>query len=381
MLHGGGVMIEHGEGTEAAVVVVANQEMFVPITMDHIRSGGDRFAFNLPGRGCDHLGPDPDPGGEEGQGRLHQGSWRAAPDDPGGKGLGKWRDSLARVGCDVLDLNLAEDEVPDDLTLLMVVGPVDPFKPNEVAKLRAYANRGGPALLLLGNAGPSGLEEFLKSNNLEILPGVVIDPRLNYRGTVRVVLAPTRDAMPHPISSAMDPTRYVILDSAAPIQILGEPRPGGATTEPVNRSLVPTVILRSSRYAWGETDPRNPNSTFDSSVDSPWPKVGVAVARRAAPSRPGEPVDEKPRLVLFSCPTMADNQFQDVALSNLDILMNAASWLRGRPDSLGIAPKTHVAMTLAVDETLRSRLIMVPSATAVMLIIAMGITVYVARRE
>ena len=61
--------------------------------------------------------------------------------------------------------------------------------------------------------------------------------------------------------------------------------------------------------------------------------------------------------------------------------MNAASWLRERPDTLGIAAKTHVALTLAVDDQLRSRLIMVPSATAVMLIIAMGITVYVARRE
>jgi hypothetical protein len=61
--------------------------------------------------------------------------------------------------------------------------------------------------------------------------------------------------------------------------------------------------------------------------------------------------------------------------------MNAASWLRGRPDTLGIAPKSHVALTLTVDSQLRSRLILVPSVTAVMLIIALGIVVYVARRE
>jgi hypothetical protein len=61
--------------------------------------------------------------------------------------------------------------------------------------------------------------------------------------------------------------------------------------------------------------------------------------------------------------------------------MNAASWLRGRPETMGIAPKSHVALTLAVDEQLRSRLIMVPSVTAIMVIIALGIIVYVARRE
>ena len=109
--------------------------------------------------------------------------------------------------------------------------------------------------------------------------------------------------------------------------------------------------------------------------------VGVAVSRRPVGDKTSGPAEEKPRLVLFSCATFAENLLQDIAPSNLDMLMNAASWLRERPDTLGIAPKTHVALTLAVDDQLRSRLIMVPSATAVMLIIAMGITVYVARRE
>ena len=270
--------------------------------------------------------------------------------------------------------------MPDDLTLLIVVGPVDPFKSKEVEKLRSYAGRGGPLLLLLGNAGPTGLEEFLKSYNLEILPGIVVDPRLNYEGRIQVVYAPTRETVPHPISSAMDPNRYVMLDSAAPIRILGETGPDGVRTDPVDRSLVPTVILQASRYAWGETDLKNPRPNFDKSVDVPTPRLGVAVSHRAAPGRPGETPEEKPRLVLLSCPKMAENFYPDRAPSNLDLLMNAASWLRGRPETLGIAPKTHVALTLAVDDALRSRLIMVPSATAVMLIIAMGIIVYIARR-
>ena len=61
--------------------------------------------------------------------------------------------------------------------------------------------------------------------------------------------------------------------------------------------------------------------------------------------------------------------------------MNAASWLRDRPDTQGIPPHTHVALTLSVDPFLRSRLILIPSAVATMLIVAMGITVYLARRQ
>ena len=42
-LRGGGVLIEYGEGTEAAVMVVRNQEMFEPISPDRFRAASDRF--------------------------------------------------------------------------------------------------------------------------------------------------------------------------------------------------------------------------------------------------------------------------------------------------------------------------------------------------
>ncbi|MGP0067319.1 MAG: Gldg family protein [Isosphaeraceae bacterium] len=381
MMRGGGVLLEYGEGTEAAVVVVRNQEMFVPISVDQLRAGTDRFASTFTGEDAITSAVMRIREGKNLKVAFTKGHGEPRTDDPSAKGLGNWKVRLSRVGCAVIDLNLAEEDVPDDLTLLIVVGPVDPFKSKEVEKLRSYAGRGGPLLLLLGNAGPTGLEEFLKSYNLEILPGIVVDPRLNYEGRIQVVYAPTRETVPHPISSAMDPNRYVMLDSAAPIRILGETGPDGVRTDPVDRSLVPTVILQASRYAWGETDLKNPRPNFDKSVDVPTPRLGVAVSHRAAPGRPGEAPEEKPRLVLLSCPKMAENFYPDRAPSNLDLLMNAASWLRGRPETLGIAPKTHVALTLAVDDALRSRLIMVPSATAVMLIIAMGIIVYIARRE
>lgn len=114
--------------------------------------------------------------------------------------------------------------------------------------------------------------------------------------------------------------------------------------------------------------------------------VGVAVARRKAagkpPSASATPPEEQPRLVLFSCPMMAVNQSQDIAPANLDLLMNAAGWLRGSPsDTMGISPHTHTALTLVVNPQLRSRLILIPTVTAILLIIAMGIIVYVARRE
>jgi hypothetical protein len=177
--------------------------------------------------------------------------------------------------------------------------------------------------------------------------------------------------------------RGVLLLRAAPIYVAGQsPRPGSPAADPVDKSLVPTPILSTGPRSWAETDLKNPRPTLDRSADVAGPvTVGVAVSKRQGQARPGGPMDEQPRLVLFSCPMMAENALQEITPANLDLLMNAASWLRGRPDTLGLSPSTHTALTLIVDPQLRSRLILVPTVTATMLIIAMGIIVYGSRRE
>ncbi len=78
---------------------------------------------------------------------------------------------------------------------------------------------------------------------------------------------------------------------------------------------------------------------------------------------------------------MADNLFLVEEPTNLDLLMNAINWLRGQAELGGIAPKSHVALTLAADPVLRTRLILVPTVMAVLLIIGLGLTTYMARRE
>ena len=62
---------------------------------------------------------------------------------------------------------------------------------------------------------------------------------------------------------------------------------------------------------------------------------------------------------------MADNLFLVEEPTNLDLLMNAINWLRGQAELGGIAPKSHVALTLAADPVLRTRLVLVPTVMAV----------------
>jgi hypothetical protein len=297
--------------------------------------------------------------------------------NPGGRGIGNWKTRLAKTGCEAIDLNLAVEEIPQDLTLLLVAGPKIPFKPDELLKLKAYADRGGPILLLVESAEQAGLVDFLKSFNLEIRPGLVVDPRFNHRHNPFLVLAPLGSGAKHPISAPLGSNRWVFLPRVAPIRVLGLATEETGKTESVNRNLLPTPFLNTSSDSWVESDTQNPRIQFDKASDKRGPAtVGVAVAERGQAGS-----SSKPRLVLFSSPGLAENLAQDIDPTNLDLLMNSASWLRGRTDTMGITPKTHVAVTLSVDPVLRSRLVLVPTVTAVLLIIALGITVYVARRE
>jgi hypothetical protein len=65
---------------------------------------------------------------------------------------------------------------------------------------------------------------------------------------------------------------------------------------------------------------------------------------------------------------------------NLDLVVNAVAWLRGRPELQGIAPKTHTSVTLAADPGLRARLIVVPTLLATCVIVGLGVATYLARR-
>ena len=308
--------------------------------------------------------------------------------NPTTQGIGIWRARLASIGCEPVELNLNSDAIPDDLALLIIAGPKSPFKPDEVAKLKAYADQGRPVLALVGNTEPTGLDDFFKAFNLVIGRGLVIDPRLNFNRTLQLVFAPLKGNQGHPVTDALQSDRAVLVPNGAPIHILGQgpSAPGKPGTAPVNANLVPIAILRSGPQSWAETDLTNPRPRLDQGIDEPGPvTVGVAVQERApaTAASAGSTAESgpRPRLVLFSSRSLADNVVQGIEPTNLDLVMNAASWLRGRPDAVGITANTHVALTLTADPLLRSRLVLVPTVMAVLGIIAAGTIVYVARRE
>jgi hypothetical protein len=290
------------------------------------------------------------------------------------------------MGYDVLELNLLRDDIAADVALVAVVGPKTAFKPEEVAKLRAAVDGGKPLLAVLGApeaAGETtGLEDLLRSYNLAIGSNVILDPKLSIRGQPAAIYAPIVGQTRHLIVESLV-NRAILMPRATPIQILtaaAQAQPGRA----YNPAVLPQVILRTSEFSWAESDlTQKPVKRDDKDVPGPL-DVGVAVTDQPGANRTGGSAgasELRPRLVVFSSRYMADNLYLVVEPTNVDLLINAINWLRGQAELGGIAPKSHVALTLAADPILRTRLILVPTVMAALLIIGLGLTTYMARRE
>jgi hypothetical protein len=380
LLQGGGVLIEYGNGEGAPHAVVRNQDLF--LDRNSARAPLDHYATSFSGEDEITTALMRLKEGQKTKVAFTIGHGEPATGDlnPRGRGIGNWKSRFNKVGCEVLDLNLNSDDIPQDLALLIIVGPISPFKSDEILKLRSFTAREKPLLLLLGNSAPSGLDDFLKSFNVSLGKGVIVDPRYNLYGRdPRYPYAPSNPAIKHAIVDALGPNRAVLLPGAAPIQVAGATGANGQPTPPENPELIPKTILTTTHFSWSQTDL---SAIAPEKADKHGPfAVGIAVSDRAARGQPGTPGEGKPRLVLLSSPAMAENVFQELERTNLDLLMIAAGWLRGRSDTLGIPPHTHVALTLSVDPRLRQQLILVPSVVAVLSIIAMGIIVFSARRE
>ncbi len=353
VMRAGGVLIEYGAGSDAQFVAVPGQELFEPLRADAARGGSDRFESAF--KGEDAITSALIRLREAKTSKVGFTTGHGEPPladlNPSGQGIGLWRARLASVGCEAVELNLTSDPIPDDLALLVIAGPRSPFKPEETARLRAYAEQGKPVLALAGTTEPAGLDEFFRMFNLELGRGLVIDPRFNFNRNVQLIFAPLKGGRGHPITDALQSDRAVLVPNGAPIHILGQ-GPSAASkpaSRPVNANLIPVAILQSSPGSWAETDLTNPRPQLDQGVDEPGPvTLGVAVQERTAASAPAgaasTAVAGRPRLVLFSSRALADNVVQGIEPTNLDLIMNAASWLRGRPDAVGISPSTHVAL-------------------------------------
>jgi hypothetical protein len=378
---GGGLLIEYGEGSTADHLVIRNNDLFAIAPSDRLEDSTPRFESSFKGEDAVTTALIRLKEGKRPKIALIVGHGEPSTTevDPRKAGLGVLKARLGALGYEVVEVNLLRETVPADAALVAVIGPKAPFSADESAKLKVVVDAGKPLLAVVGgpeSAGEkSGLEELFRTYNLAIGSSVVIDPVLNVRGRPAMVYA-LIGGLSHPIVDSLA-NRAVLMTRASPIMFLTAASESAAG-KTFNQAVLPAAILRTSDASWGETDLTSKKLERNEKEERGPLTVGVAVT-----DRPGRESGQeaRPRLVLLSSRFMADNLFLVEEPTNLDLLMNAINWLRGQAELGGIAPKSHVALALAADPVLRARLVLVPTVMAVLLIIGLGLTTYMARRE
>lgn len=383
MMPGGGVLIEYGSEDSARFAAVSNQEMFEADGSDASRGAG---VYASAFRGEDAV--------TSALIRLAEGTtikigFTTGHDESAsertasaGSGIERWRARLAASGCEATPINLLEGPVPDDVELIVIAGPKGAFKPQEAARLKEYADRGGPVLACLDGSAPTGLEGFLKSFNLELGPGRLVDPRLNLNGRPSFVFCLLEPALRHPMTDGLAGDRATLIVNGSPIRFVGTKGAADDSPASVNPRMLPAAVLRSSPSSWAESDPAPTRPEFDKEKDVQGPAVvAVAVSERPSQGPGADATPPKPGLVLISGRSVGDDAVVEAEPTNLDLLMNAASWLRGRQGSVGVPAKVHSALTLVADPGLRWRLVLVPTVVAAACIAALGALVYLVRRD
>ncbi len=172
----------------------------------------------------------------------------------------------------------------------------------------------------------------------------------------------------------------VMFPLASPLVVLD---PQTAQGSPPDPKLAAEPLLKTGPNAWGETDLSGAGASmeFDPNADEPGP-ITVAATVCAA-GRRGIPDHSKPRLVVFSSPDMASNPFVSRIgyEANLNLVVDAANWLRGELESPTIAPRTRTMARLDPDPAVQNKLLILPTLMALLLIVVPGVMVFLIRRS
>ncbi len=361
----GGVAIAYGEGETAEKLVVRNSELFEVQAIDPRRV---ESTF----RGEDALTSALIRLREGKKARIAMTTGHGETPSvvtPSRASVSLLKARLEAQGASVADVDLTRGPIPDDISIALMIAPQATFSADDLGRLSAFLTRGGKLVLLLDGRAKTGLDAWLAGSNIEVGPGLIVDPRVPYLGNPAIVPTTVGSWGNHPVVSSLI-GREIILAGAVPIAV---------KSPAANPGVRADAILATPPDTFAETDPATiSRPVFDAAKDRRGP-LTVGIAATDMPKTRGD--EPSPRLVVYSSASVADDFFVKQRDANLDLVTNAVQWLRGRPDLQGIAPRRRDVLTFTADPSLQSRLVVLPTVLGLGLIVALGVMTYLSRRS
>jgi hypothetical protein len=230
-------------------------------------------------------------------------------------------------------------EIPADASGLLVLAPRRPWRPEALAALERYLERGGRLVVFLEPGAPTGLEELLARWGLESPEALVVDPASGALEGESLGTNPLAFGYAeHPITRGLDASRMTFFHGARSFR-LRKPQPedrvGGVVFASGRSWLSPDLDLASRAAA--------PERPADAREDY---HVLVAAGQYA---RNGH----EARIVAFGDAELASNHFLR-ALYNLDLVLNAVHWSLDQERAITLRPKASVSGRLQLPLPLQN---------------------------
>lgn len=235
--------------------------------------------------------------------------------------LGEFGRRLSQNGFRIAPLNLTvAQEVPDNISLLVITQPQHRLFKGENAKLRRYVERGGNLLWLVDAEPLRGLEGLAEQLHVDIMPGMIIDP------AAQQLNAPSDWTLgggypPHPV------TRNFDLITAFPYAT--------ALSVDDNSEWARHTLVEGATNGWVS---QRRDMRFDAAQDVPGP-FSLAIALQRSIS------EHEQRIVVVGSGAFLSNAYSGNG-GNLDLGMNMVNWLAGDEQFITLAPHTAKDGTL-----------------------------------
>jgi ABC-type uncharacterized transport system involved in gliding motility auxiliary subunit len=261
-----------------------------------------------------------------------QGHGEAPFEDTEG-GLSQAVQSLENRGYQVEPLILATSgKIPDDTSLIAVVGATRKLFSAEVKILQEYLNNGGSMLLMLPPETDPGLTPILDEWGIELDNRLVIDA--SGAGSI-LGLSPAAPIInnygAHPITKDFN-QGLAIFPESRPLKIIAKE---GITTTP---------LVITNEQSWAESDLSDRELKFDSSTD-----IKGSLDLAFALTRKVNSQAKESRLVIFGSETFATNGWFQQQL-NGDLFLNSINWLVGEDEqTLSISAKEQTNRRLNIS--------------------------------
>jgi ABC-type uncharacterized transport system involved in gliding motility auxiliary subunit len=294
-----------------------------------------------------------------------QGHGEKDRNNPQGDGFNTFADMLGKENYEVKDLNLlTSGKIPDDASVIAIVGPERSFQPSEVQLLQEYVQKGGKIVAFIDPIVRSGLDPLLKDFGIKLGNDVVIDP--------------TSFAYPN-LMDVVPQYNYHEIVSKLSDQHLATVMPFSRSVQKVDPSLkgvTQTILLQTTDKGFGKTNLKDKSPKYRPGIDTKGPiPLGIACEW---------PLTDKPdtmsRIVVYGSSTVICNQMVQ-APGNIDLGLNSFSWAVGEQNKISIHPKEDETQVLNLSNVSAAFIKYLTIVILPGIVLAVGVFIWYRRRS